>query len=106
MIVSLVYIYVYVIIIIKQLKTHLTFSSLQTKTDTFAKSVNPNKMAFNEQSYPDQHCLLFCFGFCADNPIFKQWTSQNSKKEESSKETQGERIKNDLKLLSVNIHHI
>ena len=35
----------------------LTFSSLQTNTDTFANSADPDEMACNEPSNLDLHCL-------------------------------------------------
>ena len=47
-----------------------TLTSLQTQTDTFANSVDPNKTARNEPSHPDLHSLPFYFGFCAYTPIF------------------------------------
>ena len=37
----------------------LTLSALQTKTDTFANSVDPDEMAHNEPSQQDLHCLPF-----------------------------------------------
>ena len=47
-----------------------TLSSLQTRTDTFANSLDPNETARNEPSHPDLHSLPFCFGFCAYTPTF------------------------------------
>ena len=41
----------------------LIFSVLQTKTDTCAKSVDPDKMAHNKPSHLYQYCLPFCFLF-------------------------------------------
>ena len=37
----------------------ITFSSLQSNTDTFANSVDPGEMAHNEPSHQDPHCLPF-----------------------------------------------
>ena len=39
----------------------LTFSSLQTKTVTYANIVDPDEMAHNEPSHLDLHCLPFWF---------------------------------------------
>ena len=41
----------------------LTLTSLQTCTDTFANSADPDKTARYEPSHQDQHCLPFCFFF-------------------------------------------
>ena len=38
-----------------------TLSSLQTITDTYANSVDPDETARYESSHLDLHCLLFCF---------------------------------------------
>ena len=37
----------------------LTLSLLQTKTDSFANSADPDEMARNEPSHLDLHCLPF-----------------------------------------------
>ena len=37
---------------------------MQTKTDTCANSVDPDKTAHNEPSHQDLHCLPFCLFFC------------------------------------------
>ena len=39
----------------------LTVSVLQTKTDTFANSIDPDQMALSGPSHEDLHCLPFCF---------------------------------------------
>ena len=39
-----------------------TISALQTKTDTYANSVDPDEMAHNEPSHLDLHYLLSDFG--------------------------------------------
>ena len=38
--------------------TALTLSSLQTNTDTFANSVDPDETAHNEQSHQDLNCAI------------------------------------------------
>ena len=39
----------------------LTVSDLQTDTNTYANSVDPDEMAHNEPSHLDLHYLLFCY---------------------------------------------
>ena len=39
----------------------LTLSSLQTTTDTFGNSADPDEKALDEPSHQDLHCLLFCY---------------------------------------------
>ena len=39
---------------------YLTLSALQTVTDTFANSVDPDETAHNEPSHQHLHCILFC----------------------------------------------
>ena len=39
----------------------LALSAWQTKTDSFAKSVDPDETAHNEPSHQDLCCLPFCF---------------------------------------------
>ena len=39
----------------------LTLPALQTQTDTFANSVDPDEMSQNVLSHQDLHCLLFYF---------------------------------------------
>ena len=41
----------------------LTLSTLYTKTDAFANSVEPDETAHNEPSHQDLHCLQFYFDF-------------------------------------------
>ena len=40
-------------------KVNSTFSSVQTNTDTFTNSVDPDEMAHNKLSHQDLHCLSF-----------------------------------------------
>ena len=47
----------------------LTYSSLQTNTDTFANSADPDEMAYNELSHWDLHCFPFCYLFLTKTPI-------------------------------------
>ena len=47
----------------------LTYSSLQTNTDTFANSADPDEMAYNELSHWDLHCFSFCYLFLTKTPI-------------------------------------
>ena len=39
----------------------LTLSSLQTNTDAFANSADPDKIAHNEPSHQELHCLPVCY---------------------------------------------
>ena len=39
----------------------LRLSSLQTNTDTFANSADPDETAHNETSHQDLYCLPFCY---------------------------------------------
>ena len=56
-----------------------TLSALQTKTDNFANSVDPDETAHNEPSHQDLHCL----------PSFwQQWIRPNVEMEESVSENQ------------------
>ena len=48
----------------------LTLLFLQTKSVTFANSVDQDETALIEPSHLDLHCLPFCFGFCADSAVF------------------------------------
>ena len=41
----------------------MILSALQTNTDTFANSVDPDETAHHEPSHQDLHCLPFCSGF-------------------------------------------
>ena len=65
----------------------LTFSSLQTKTDTFANSVDSDQTACYESSLLDLHCLPFCFGICAATSMFNNVHSKINKMQESNLET-------------------
>ena len=40
-----------------------TLSAWQTKTDTYADSVDLDEIAHNKSSHKELHCLLVCFGF-------------------------------------------
>ena len=42
---------------------YLIHSALQTQTDNFANSKDPDETAGNKQSHQDLHCLPFCFCF-------------------------------------------
>ena len=43
------------------INSSLIFSAWQIKTNTCAKSEDPNEEAHNESSHQDLHCLPFCF---------------------------------------------
>ena len=65
----------------------LTLSTLQTKTDAFANSVDPDETACNEPSHQDLHCLPFCFfGVLLAHP-FATVDMSSSKLEEATSET-------------------
>ena len=49
---------------------HLSFSSLQTNTNTCANSVDPDETARNEPSHQDLHCLQFCFSSSSSSSFF------------------------------------
>ena len=55
----------------------LTFSALQTKTDTCANSVDPDEMAHNEPSHQGLHYLLFCFWLLTETQKMKESISEN-----------------------------
>ena len=44
-----------------EISMQFTFSDLQSKTDTFENSVDPDEMAHNEPSHLDLRCLPFCY---------------------------------------------
>ena len=72
----------------------LTLSTLQTRTDTFANSVDPDEMAYNEPSHLDLHCLPFCSCFITNtlqngHARIQRWMSPLQK-------LRGERINNCL----------
>ena len=46
-----------------QVCKELTTSNLQTNTDTFANSVDPDETARNEPSQQNLHCLRLCYWF-------------------------------------------
>ena len=48
---------------VEDLNLLLTLSALQTKTYTFANSVDPDETAHKELSHLGLHCLPFCFWF-------------------------------------------
>ena len=49
--------------------TILTISTLQTKKDAIANSVDPDETARYQPSHQDLHCLLFCYLFLIETPI-------------------------------------
>ena len=61
----------------------LTLSFLQTKTDTFANSADPDETAHTELYHLDLHCLPFCFFIFDRHPHLQQWMCPNSEMEES-----------------------
>ena len=64
---------------------HITFtlSALQTQTNCFANSVDPNETAQPEPSHQDLHCLSLCSDFLLRFGIMVQ---PDSKMEESTSE--------------------
>ena len=66
----------------------LTLSTWQTKTFTFANSVDPDETARNEPSHQDLHCLPFGFGFLI-TPHPQQWICPKSKIEEYFRNSRG-----------------
>ena len=67
----------------------LTLLSLQTSTDIFANSVDPDEMACYKPSHQDLHCLLFNFSFFDLHPYLHQLGWLNLKMEYSISETRG-----------------
>ena len=63
----------------------LTLSSLQTSTDTFANSADPDETAHKEPSHQDLHCLPLLLN---RNPYLHQWMCPNSGMEDTIPETQ------------------
>ena len=49
---------------------------LQTNTDTFANSADPDETVSNEPSHQDLHCLPFCLWFLTKTPIVKNGLDQ------------------------------
>ena len=67
----------------------LTLPALQTKTDTFANSVDPDEMVRLIRIYTD------CLSVLALqlSPFWQQWMCPNVKMEEPISETRSERVK-------------
>ena len=71
----------------------LTLSTLQTKTDAFANSVDPDETACNEPSHQDLHCLPFCFLVFYLHPHLQQWTCPVQSWKRPLQKLRGERVK-------------
>ena len=69
----------------------LTLSTLQTKTYTFANSVETDETSRNEPSDQDLHYLPVSLGLLM-TPHLQQWICPKSRLEESTLETWGERV--------------
>ena len=69
-----------------RLKAAINPLSLQSSTNTFANSADPDKTAHNEPSHQDLHCLLFWIYY------LQQWVYPNSEIEESLQTLRGERV--------------
>ena len=52
-----------------QLFVKVILSSLQTSSDTFANSADPDETARDEPSYQDIHDIPFCLIFFTETPI-------------------------------------
>ena len=72
----------------------LTFnlSTLQTNTETYANSADPDETARNEPSHQDLHCLPFCFSVYTETPLFNEGPAQIQRWKRPLQELGGERV--------------
>ena len=72
--------------------TNLTLSDRQTKTDTFANSLDPDETACNEPSHQGLQCLSFCFWFLTGIPICNSGHVQIQSWNRPLQKLRGERV--------------
>ena len=70
----------------------LTLSSLQTNTDTFANSADPDETAHNEPSHQDLQCLPCSYRYLSQTPICNNGCVQTQRWKSQFQNLRGERI--------------
>ena len=74
-------------------RLYLTVPSLQTNTDTFANSVDPDEMARNKWSHQDLHGPPFCSWFLTETPICNNGCVQTQRWKSPLQKLWGEWVK-------------
>ena len=73
-------------------KQPLTFSSMQTNTDAFVNSADPDETPYNESSHQDLHCFQSCYWFVTEIPICNNGCVQIQRWKSPFQKLRGERV--------------